>query len=166
MTKLAADLYLPLIISNILHMFVVKRDLLSFLKIPISEAQFGKNKTYRGIIFVGSITSVCYGVLTYRENQLSPYLIGFILGLTYSLFELPNSWLKRLNGIAPGTKPKDRTYLFTFFDKTDSAFGVALIYTFLFQQSFVEFLFLFTFASILHLVFSYLFLKIKIKESL
>lgn len=162
-------LYLPLIISNILHMFVVKYDFLKSLKIPVSIKAFGKNKTYRGFVFVtflnGIILYLCTKVFQIDLNA-NAFLFGLILGLTYILFELPNSFLKRRLGIAPGEKSEKFKFFFIFLDRCDSAFGVSLVYSLLVQIKFTEFLILFSLAFGVHFFFSFLLYRFGIKESL
>lgn len=162
-------LYLPLIISNILHMFVVKHDYLRFLKIPLSIKAFGKNKTYRGFVFVtllnGFILYICTKVFQI-ELTTNAFFFGLVLGLTYILFELPNSFLKRRLGIAPGEKSKKFKLLFIFLDRCDSAFGVSLVYSLLAHIEFSEFIMLFALAFAFHFFFSFLLYQLGIKESL
>ena len=98
---------IPGIIGNVAHMFVVKKDLLSFLAKPVSTALFGKNKTFRGFIFLPvAIGTVCllnsFLLGPFSTDYLSDFLIGVGLGLAYMLAELPNSFIKRKRGIAPG----------------------------------------------------------------
>ena len=55
-------------------------------------------------------------------------LIGFLLGLGYSLFELPNSFIKRRLDIKPGkTTNGFKKMFFIFLDQADSVFGVCLV---------------------------------------
>jgi hypothetical protein len=55
-------------------------------------------------------------------------LVGFLLGLFYALFELPNSFLKRRLGIVPGKTIKGfKKVFFIILDQADSIFGVALV---------------------------------------
>ena len=50
------------------------------------------------------------------------------MGLGYSLFELPNSFLKRRLDITPGKTLKGFwKVFFIFLDQADSVFGVALV---------------------------------------
>ena len=51
-----------------------------------------------------------------------------LLGLGYSLFELPNSFLKRRLDITPGKSVSGFwKVFFIFLDQADSVFGVALV---------------------------------------
>lgn len=121
---------LPLILSNSLHMLIVKKDWLSRWATPVSASLFGPNKTWRGILVL-LITTVFFSLLlsnilnTGLTNKQAAVL-GAILGLTYALSELPNSWFKRSLGIAAGARPTRHKLLFALIDKSDSALGVAL----------------------------------------
>lgn len=162
-------LYLPLIVSNILHMFVVKSDFFKSLKRPLSISAFGKNKTYRGFVIVPLLNGVALSICTTIFNinlSLNSFLFGLILGLTYLVFELPNSFLKRRLGIAPGEKSSKFRIFFIFLDRCDSAFGVSLVYSLLTQIPFQEFLLLFGLAFGVHFFFSFLLYRLGIKESL
>ena len=54
--------------------------------------------------------------------------VGMLLGIAYSLFELPNSFLKRRLGIIPGkTQTGFSKAFFVFLDQADSIFGCALV---------------------------------------
>lgn len=126
----------PLVFSGIVHMIIVKKDILSFLKIPISIKLFGANKTYRGFIvmIVATIIGVylCQFLLSiididfYKEVNL--WILGGLLGLSYAVFELPNSYMKRRLGIAPGKRAPKYTLFFSIYDQMDSGIGLLLVY--------------------------------------
>ncbi len=119
---------LPLLISNTIHMLVVKKRLLTFLEIPIWVNGFGENKTLRGFLVMTSCNAIfCYLANRSMHLMLNPAMFGAMIGFTYSLSELPNSWLKRRLGIAPGSKAHNHSTLFSILDKLDSAAGVAII---------------------------------------
>ena len=52
--------------------------------------------------------------------------LGAFFGLTYSLFELPNSFIKRRLGVKSGQEADKNKWLFFFMDKSDSALGVTI----------------------------------------
>ena len=127
----------PLIITSIIHMIVVKLNWLNFVKIPIWENGFGENKTWRGVLIVPIANAIILYTIsifypTYVENA---FLLGFLLGISYLLFELPNSFVKRKMGIKPGERATSNKVLFFVLDKTDSAFGVTLTYYFMMNIS-------------------------------
>ena len=106
---------------------------------------FGDNKTWKGMlgyILFNMLFSVLWGFACQggalhdlnffyqnHENTI-PFnlLIGVLLGLGYSLFELPNSFLKRRLDITPGKSVSGFwKVFFIFLDQADSVFGVALV---------------------------------------
>ncbi len=157
----------PLIITNIGHMLVVKKNYFTILNQPISQQLFGKNKTWRGFLFVPFINAT---ILLFINSIVSlelshPILLGLVLGLAYVLAELPNSLLKRSLGIQAGEQHKRYKLPFALLDKTDSAFGVAMVYYALGFVTFRISLFLFIINSLTHIIFSQFLVLIKIKSS-
>lgn len=130
-------LQLPVIVGGVLHMVVVTRNLWPSLCIPVHQPLFGANKTWRGIIAVPLLTAfgaILLWPLEWLLQERSPlyghalWLAGIIAGLGYVLAELPNSFLKRRLGIAPGATPDRAKHLFILLDQLDSGIGVALAY--------------------------------------
>ena len=158
---------LPLIFTNILHMLVVKFGFFGLLNIPINVKAFGENKTWRGVIFV-SLVNIVFTLLfdfLFDVNIKQPILVGFLLGLGYIVFEFPNSFIKRRKKIAPGSRHHKNKFIFVFFDKTDSAFGVALVYYFLGLASIKIAIIIFIINSFFHIAFSLILVKTGIKKS-
>ena len=139
---------LPLIFSNVLHMFFVRFQWLSFLAHPLDcnknfrgKRIFGDSKTLRGMIIVTLFTAVFAEIQKYilLNNQiLQPYSIlsfyeihafvyGLGLGFFYMIFELPNSFIKRQLDIQPGMRSQQSSwFLFSLLDKADSIIGAVL----------------------------------------
>lgn len=125
----AHALYLisPAVAAGVVHGVVIKYDLLALLARPIDGGVelggaplFGANKTWRGpIVMVGasSAAAAAFGL---------PVALGACLGAAYSLAELPNSFLKRRLGIAPGSRTRRRAVLQYIVDQGDSAAGCTL----------------------------------------
>ena len=158
---------IPMIIANVLHIIIVKKDAFSFLTIPIWSAQFGANKTWRGFV----ILSILNGIFLVLVNVFSPifevlqgFWIGAILGFVYMLFELPNSWIKRKMGVGSGEKAEKNAVLFMAMDKMDSSLGVSLACHFLLNWSWSQTLFFFFIAVGTHVFFSWLLVVLKIKK--
>ena len=95
-------LFVPLIFSGVLHMAVVRADLLPGLKIPIQRHWFGANKTWRGALVMPLLTVAgCFLALKIEYAITPDYAVGFsrvnlvwiglALGIAYILSELPNS---------------------------------------------------------------------------
>jgi hypothetical protein len=138
----ALYLTVPLIVAGIIHMAVVRANLLSVLARPISEPMFGPNKTWRGVVVMtlGAIAGIYVAVridplagnaLLVRYSQASPVVVGAALGVAYCIAELPNSFMKRRLGVAPGMLPDRNRLLFATLDQADSAFGCAIALFFL-----------------------------------
>ena len=182
---------IPLIVSNVLHMVLVKKNGLSSLCIPLNSTLFGPNKTLRGFLFVPFVNGILYLVVNWPGGWLlsglsSEYYlqqeinigdinflnlllmqasIGAVYGLFYMLFELPNSWIKRRMGIASGESSTRFRWFFTLLDKTDSAIGVSLFFGFLNDFNIEMMIQFFICASSLHFGISGLLVLSKIKKS-
>ena len=153
---LIAKMYITLIapiISGIVNSIFCKTKYLKCLNRPIDGGKklkdkkriFGDNKTWKGLfgyVVLNIIFSVLFGYIwnitnlekynffymNHENTFLFNVLIGFLLGLGYSLFELPNSFIKRRLDIKPGkTIEGFKKIFFIIFDQADSVFGVALV---------------------------------------
>lgn len=146
---------LPVIIAGVLNMIVVKQKWFQENTTPIDLWQrlsdgrrvFGENKTYQGFIsmvLISSILQIMWGLGIKRywvglevfndfyqvfPNTIQNNLwIGALLGFTYMICELPNSFLKRRFGINSGAKGKGLTgLLFFILDYVDSIIGIAIV---------------------------------------
>jgi len=150
--KMYVTLLVP-IIAGIINSIFCKTNALSFLKKPMDfnknwkdgKRIFGDHKTWKGFfgyivlnIIISLIFSYIYKVtktenlnffyINHDNTFLYNLLIGFLLGLFYALFELPNSFLKRRLDIKEGKTIKGKKkILFILLDQADSVFGVALV---------------------------------------
>ena len=141
------------IIAGIINSIFCKLNVCNCLKKPIDFNKkfidgrriFGDNKTWKGLIgyiFFNILITVIFGLLfkclnieklnffyiNHKNTFIYNVLIGFLLGLFYALFELPNSFIKRRLNITPGKTIKGRKkYFFIFLDQADSIFGIALV---------------------------------------
>ena len=133
----ALYLSLPLVVSGVLHMAVVRMNSLKALNHPIDARRFGANKTWRGLLVIPLTTAVGVALTQALEatlgweplasyRPLHPMSAGLVLGVAYALAELPNSWLKRRLGIAPGKRPERHKLFFTILDQADSAIGCVI----------------------------------------
>ena len=162
---------IPGIIGNVAHMFVVKKNLLPFLAKPISSEMFGNNKTFRGFVFLPiAIGAVCLlesaFLGPFSKNYLNDFLIGVGLGLAYMIAELPNSFLKRRQGIAPGESAGNSRFFQLVIDKADSLIGACIFYFFAMKTGFRDIAILFTVSFFLHVSISYLLVIMKLKKSI
>jgi hypothetical protein len=102
--------FLPVLGAVVLHAPVLRFDLLKSLKRPIDGGRgwFGANKTWRGalVMFTGALlaTAVVWGLMPDELQDESWLLVGALIGLGTVAGELPNSYLKRNLGIAPGER--------------------------------------------------------------
>ena len=156
MLKIIGMMYVtlvPTILAGVMVMLWCKLPILKAIAKPIDFGKdfadgkrlFGDNKTWKGMlgyILFNVLFAVLWGFACqggalkdlnffyqYHENTI-PFnlLIGVLLGLGYSLFELPNSFLKRRLDITPGKSISGFwKVFFIFLDQADSVFGVALV---------------------------------------
>jgi CDP-archaeol synthase len=157
----------PLILSNVIHMILVKKNALPALAIPVAVYFFGTNKTWRGFVVVSllnGLLAVLLNLIMDMFGQAEAFCYGFLLGFVYILFELPNSWIKRRMGIAAGERSEQQAGLFMLLDKTDSALGVSLMSHFLFVLSWGGTLKLFIIAVIIHVFFSWVLVLLGVKK--
>jgi hypothetical protein len=102
--------FLPVLGAVVLHAPVLRFDLLKPLKRPIDGGRgwFGANKTWRGalMMFTGVLlaTGVVWELMPDSLHEESWVVVGALIGAGTVLGELPNSYLKRRLGIAPGER--------------------------------------------------------------
>lgn len=157
----------PLVVANSLHMVVVKRNLMGFTNESIWIWGFGRNKTWRGFLFVPTVNALIVAAigLIVPTGAETPALLGFILGLAYMISELPNSFLKRRLGLPPGETHGRFGLAFSIIDKTDSAIGVVLAYVLLGHATWQTGLWLLLIASLTHVAVSLLLVALRIKSA-
>ncbi|MQL49351.1 MULTISPECIES: CDP-archaeol synthase [Photorhabdus] len=149
----AGILLIPVILGGCLHMVIVTKNYFSYWAIPVHQRYFGYNKTWRGFIAVPIITALFSPLwlilCTETQDTIIPRTIasclftGFLAGLGYVLFELPNSWLKRRLGAPPGQHPKQNKQLFILFDQLDSAIGITMAYFICLNLTYIDTFFIF-----------------------
>ncbi len=165
---------LPVIITAILHMVVVKFNLFAFLKHPIDHNRkwrgkriFGKNKTYRGLVVMilfSVIITFIFKLLITNSTNLANYNLlnfdkynfvfyGFLYGLGYIIAELPNSFIKRQYGTKEG---KTNNVFMILADQLDSAIGVMLLFLPFSKLTFWHFIVGLVFFGLLHIIINYL----------
>lgn len=160
-------IFVPMILANVAHMIIVKKDWFSRMSRPLAPRQFGDNKTWRGFIVLTSLNGIFFWMINLilpRFSQWEAIGMGALLGLTYMLFELPNSWLKRRLGIASGAQSSKYALGFMLLDKTDSALGVSLCSKILFGLDWKETLLLLLLSIGVHVFFSVLLVVTGVKK--
>jgi CDP-diglyceride synthetase len=144
----AASLMMPLLGGLIVHGICIRFGCLRSLAIPVDGGRsirgkriFGDNKTFRGFAAVGLGTAAGFVLRPVvfpladpivphwlSQPSLVVFAFGFLVGLCAMLFELPNSFLKRRVGIAPGEQgPRSLGALFYLVDQVDLLAGVWLV---------------------------------------
>ena len=134
----------PVVIAALVHVIVLKFRWLEPLRIPLDGGAswrgrrlFGDNKTVRGavvMIGVSAIVAVLQGAfriprLEYFDYQDANLLaLGLLLGIGFVVGELPNSFIKRQLGVAPGAHAG---VWHTLADQLDSVIGALLTLSFL-----------------------------------
>ena len=141
-------LILPLLVGLAFHGVCIKFGWLSWLTPPIDAGArlrgrhlFGANKTWRGVIAVAFGTAIGFGfqvvlhhmgvgrrveLLNYSDPRVMA--LGFAMGAAAMLSELPNSFLKRQLGIAPGAPARGVLgAVFYALDQVDMLLGVWLV---------------------------------------
>ncbi len=147
---------LPLLVGLTFHGLCIKFKWLVFLARPIDGGSmfrgrrlFGSNKTYRGVIAVGLGTAAGFGIQTILHQTasirsltlidyscLNWFPLGFAMGVAAMLSELPNSFVKRQLGIAPGTARNGMVgVLFYIIDQIDMLLGVWLVLSFVVEAT-------------------------------
>lgn len=142
------SLTLPVFISGLVLIFVLKKNYLKFLNIPLDHRLkingvrlFGDNKTYRGVVVFAIISiSICatlqvlylngYHKIIHPLFISNPILIGLIYAFAYTFGELVNSVSKRQAHISPGKTTRSRLHnLQKAVDLADGIIMVAAILT-------------------------------------
>ncbi len=137
-------LFLPVLGAPLLHAPVLTFDWLQSLRRPLDGGRtwrgkrlFGDNKTWRGALVMATgvllATLALWPLDAWRDElpravrDAGPLVIGLLLALGTVLAELPNSFLKRRLGIAPGTQRRSPTgWALTLVDQADIVLGIYL----------------------------------------
>lgn len=183
---------MPPIIAGILNMIWCKLPILTKLKTPIDFGKnfvdgkrvFGDNKTYKGFvgyILLNVIMALLWGILCefsnlgkfnllYVNNEntnMFNLIIGILLGLGYSLFELPNSFLKRRLDVEPGkTVSGVKKIFFIFLDQADSVLGCTLVVAMFYKMSLTFYIMYVLLGSATHFILNMLLYFMKLRKNM
>lgn len=183
---------LPSILSGILNMIWCKLPILKSFQVPIDFKKnffdgkriFGDNKTWKGLIgylIFNIITTILWGLICnvtninhlnyfYINNQniiSFNIFIGLLLGLGYSLFELPNSFIKRRLDIKPGkTISGGKKILFIFLDQADSIFGCCLVVWLFYNLGIKLYIIYVLVGALTHIIFNMLLYFLKLRKNM
>ena len=168
------------IIAGCLNMILCKLKILEKYNIPMDckknfidgKRIFGDNKTWKGFfgyiilnvlcsILLGAIWNISnlngmnYFFLKLPNTIYSNLAIGILLGLGYSIFELPNSFLKRRLNIEPGKTPNRINKIFLIFlDQADSVIGCCTVLSLFYQMTFGFYIMYILLGAFTHIVFN------------
>ncbi len=144
----------------------------------------GDNKTWKGFlgyVVLNIFMAILWGIIclnpsfaeknyfyvSHTNTVLLNMGIGFLLGLFYALFELPNSFLKRRLGIEPGKPAKGlKKVFFIFLDQADSIFGVCLVVAMFYSMSLGFYLLYVLVGAITHIVFNMLLFFLRLRRNM
>jgi Na+-transporting NADH:ubiquinone oxidoreductase subunit NqrD len=155
---------LPLFIAGLVHhFFIIKYNFFEFLAKPIdfhlklgNRRFFGDSKTFRGFITVILFTGfsmVAINAFLGIPLKLNSFLSGMLLGLGYSLGELPNSFLKRRLNIRESSLPHGAFgLLLHILDQTDSVIGSLILLPVIYSPSSILIIILFSLGTTLHIL--------------
>lgn len=184
---------LPIIIAATLNTVMVKLSIFKALRIPIDFGKnardgkriFGNNKTWLGVaglVALGVICTVIWGLVCLNQPALEAYnwlyrthdntlgfniLAGALLGLAYAVAELPNSFIKRRQGIKPGkTVSGLRGVPNIIIDHTDSILGCSLVLLVLCPLSIAESISLVLVGVVTHILVNVILVLAKVKKNI
>lgn len=184
---------MPVIFAGILNMAFVKSPYFNSLNIPMDNKRtlwdgkrlFGDNKTWKGfwgMVFFGVIVTVLWGLLCSFSSSLQLHnllyvnnantilfngAVGFLLGLAYVVFELPNSFIKRRINIAPGkTVNGGKGLFFLILDQTDSLFGCVLVIALLYPMTVAYYFVYVALGGLTHIILNLLLYTVKLKKNI
>lgn len=184
---------LPIIIAGIVSTSVVKSKQLRRFRRPIDGGRtmhdgrrlFGDNKTWAGVISLVMFTllfSVIWGVInhangfleshnllyrTYENTILNTLLFGFLMSVAYLVAELPNSYLKRRQGIKPGEVKSGLAGVPNMLlDHFDSVIGCALVVAVISPLSAVETLLVIIVGGVTHVLANIFLVMIGVKKNI
>ncbi len=165
----------PVIMAGVMNMLFCKTRLYKRLSFPIDgeiilwdkKRLFGENKTWGG--FLGMIVSnaisqllwgfvcllfpgLCYIYAFYPNTPLVNLIAGALIGFSYVLFELPNSFIKRRLDIPCGKTVKGvKGGIFFVIDQIDSLFGVGLVFALLYPMPLWQYFLYILMGAIIHI---------------
>lgn len=172
---------LPILLSGITFIFLLKKNYFLFLNYPIDfglsigkKRIFGENKKIKGPIFMGAFTALYGIIITLVFNNLIIHiqdlfyvlLSYFLTGLSYSIGELPNSFIKRQLNISPGDQSKSPywRFIFSFLDIFDSLIFVGITYYVLFKFSAGSVIVSVLIGGMLHMITDQFMIRINLKK--
>ena len=183
---------MPTIMAGIFNMIWCKMSFLKALSVPMDGGRkladgkriFGDNKTWKGFLgyIVLNLLMTCiwgwlcamWNIELYNffyinhENILANnILIGILMGLAYSLFELPNSFIKRRLDIVPGkTSSGTKKYFFIVLDQADSVIGCVLAISLFYNMNLLMILGYILLGTLTHIILNMLLYSMKLRKNM
>lgn len=172
-------LLIPISLAGIINMVWVNTPYCSQWATPMDRGRywtdnkriFGDNKTWKGFWGMAVFTAItvliyelCLSHSTWLQSvnllqfktpfhTAEAFAVGFLLGLAYVVFELPNSFIKRRINIEAGKNASGKKgIIFTVVDQADSVIGCALISPFFTPLKAVDVIFIIITGTTLHLL--------------
>ena len=172
---------IPILFAGLTFIYYLRWNKISLLNTPLDmglkingKRIFGENKTLKGPIFMSIFTAIygyiIFGIVQYKQtvyiDQLYSIRAFLLIGASYSLGELPNSFIKRQLGISPGLTPTKGLYYFFFrlFDTFDSLIVVGLLYYLFFHFSKLSIIISILLGGIIHLLTDEFMKSLKLKK--
>lgn len=169
-----------ILVGGVAQGIVIRLDLVPGLAVPLDAGRclggrriFGANKTLRGALVMIGATTIAGAVLLSLAPPVTPAPscgragLGALMGLAYILAELPNSFVKRRLGIAPGAQshgwPRWVQYVA---DQADSVVGVVLLLWWLLGLTAGEVCFLAVVGVVVHAAFDLVLHSAGVKEGI
>jgi hypothetical protein len=149
----------PVLIAGLVHVAVITLDLAPRLARPIDSGRqwrgrplLGSNKTWRGFAVMPAVAAITIGaqqalaarsqhlaaVVPLRRDAPPAWVVGAICGAAYVMAELPNSFVKRRLGIAPGSSALRARAAQYVVDQLDSVVGCAIAIRMLYRIESVD----------------------------
>ena len=186
---------IPLICTGIFTMIFCKMRVCMKLNVPIDGGKclkdgkriFGDNKTVKGFIgymLIGLLCNVIWGEIcsinaylethnylyvNYENTIIYNIIMGFIIGLVYALFELPNSFIKRRLDIKPGNSLESKKilrYIFLIIDQCDSIIGCVLVVWAVYPLGLLKYLLYVFLGLVTHMVFNVILYVFKVRKTI
>ncbi len=182
---------MPVILGGIGNMLFTKSQTYKLNSSPIDKGRslgdgepiFGPNKTwigFAGMIVITGIMQILWGwickesglealnqIYVVWENTFTyNLLVGFLLGLVYVLFELPNSFIKRRLKIKPGKTDKGlKGIIFFLVDQVDSIIGCGVVIGVVARLPFSEACIYILLGGLTHIVVNLVLFALKIRKN-
>lgn len=182
---------MPIILGSVIHMIAAKMQFYQKIALPLDfyktiggKRIFGDNKTFAGVLVLPiscMAMQILWGVLC-KQLHISDWnqlyvaypnsisfnaVVGFMFGIIYILFELPNSFIKRRLEIPPGKTVKGwRGIFFFLYDQVDSLIGVMLILVVVSHISMLQYLRYVILGGVTHITINIILYRLKIRRNL